>query len=138
MSIWFIFGTFKACAAPRGFSARANEFIRVVVADALHNFHLLLAIMLPIVDIVDGALILQTLQKCLVLALDPLRLQVPRIRVQRFGNGSALLPATTQVADRCLLLATARLVGRDGWHVAFLMLGEVLSLARQNARHTLQ
>ena len=94
--------------------------------------------MLPIVDIVDGALILQTLQKCLVLALDPLRLQVPRIRVQRFGNGSALLPAATQVADRCFLLATARLVGRDGWHVAFLMLGEVLSLARQNARHTLQ
>ena len=138
MSIWFIFGTFKACAAPRGFSARADELLRVVIADALDNFHLLLAIMLPIVDIVDGALILQTLQKCLVLALDPLRLQVPRICVQRFGNGSALLPAATQVAYRCLLLATARLVGGDGWHVAFLMLGEVLPLARQNARHTLQ
>ena len=138
MTIWFIFGTFKASAASRGLSARADELIRVVIADALNNFDLLLAVMLPIVDIVDGALILQPLQKCLVLALDPLRLQVPRIRVQRFGNGSALLPTATQVADRCLLLATARLVGWDGWHVAFLMLGEVLPLARQNARHPLQ
>ena len=108
-----------------------------MIADALHNFNLLLTIMLPIVDIVDGVLVLQSLQKRLVLALDPLRLQIPRIPVQRFGNGSALLPATTQVAYRCLL-TPSRLVGRDGWHVAFLMLGEVLSLARQNARHTLQ
>ena len=82
MTIWFIFGTFKASAASRGLSARADELIRVVIADALNNFDLLLAVMLPIVDIVDGALILKPLQKSLIFVLDPLRLQVPGVCIQ--------------------------------------------------------
>ena len=82
MAIWFIFGTFKASAASCGLSARADELIRVVIADALNNFDLLLAVMLPIVDIIDGALILKPLQKRLILALDPLRLQVPGVCIQ--------------------------------------------------------
>ena len=31
-----------------------------------------------------------------------------------------------------------RLVGRDGWHVAFVILREVVSLATHNASHLLE
>ena len=53
-----------------------------MIADALNNFDLLLAVMLPIVDIIDGALLLQALQKSLILVLDPLRLHIPCISIE--------------------------------------------------------
>ncbi len=58
-----------------------------MVADALDHLNFLLAICLPIVDIVDTVLLLQSLKKCLILYRDPLRLIVSCIPVQRFGNG---------------------------------------------------
>ena len=69
-----------------------------MVADVLHNFDLLLSVMLPIVDIVNRALFLQTLQKRLVFTCDPLRLEVPGIGVERFGNGAAFAPPAAQLA----------------------------------------
>ena len=51
-----------------------------MVADILDPFDLLFALVLPIVDVINGALILQTLQKSLILVENVLE-SLPKILI---------------------------------------------------------
>ena len=53
LAIWLVLSTFKAIASPvGGFPTVANQLSGVVIADALDDLELFLAVVLPIVDIV--------------------------------------------------------------------------------------
>ena len=57
-----------------------------MVADALDVFNLFLGLMLPIIDVVDGVLLLEALEQGLVLRGDSLGLNVPLTRIQRLSR----------------------------------------------------
>ena len=54
-----------------------------MVADVLYELDLTFALMLPIVDVIDGALLLESLKQGLVFLSDPLRLLVSDCLIQR-------------------------------------------------------
>ena len=54
-----------------------------MVADVLYELDLAFALMLPIVDVIDRALLLKPLEQGLVLLSDPLRLLVSDCLIQR-------------------------------------------------------
>lgn len=54
-----------------------------MVADVLYELDLAFALMLPIVDVIDGALLLESLKQSLVFLSDPLRLLVSDCLIQR-------------------------------------------------------
>ena len=54
-----------------------------MVADVLDELYLTFSFMLPIVDVINGALLLEPLEQGLVLLCDPLRLLVSDRLIQR-------------------------------------------------------
>lgn len=54
-----------------------------MVADVLYELDLAFALMLPIVDVIDGVLLLESLKQSLVFLSDPLRLLVSDCLIQR-------------------------------------------------------
>ena len=54
-----------------------------MVADVLYELDLAFALMLPIVDVIDGVLLLESLKQSLVFLSDPLRLLVSDGLIQR-------------------------------------------------------
>ena len=54
-----------------------------MVTDILYELDLAFALMLPIVDVIDGALLLESLKQSLVFLSDPLRLLVSDCLIQR-------------------------------------------------------
>lgn len=108
-----------------------------MVADVLDALDLLLPLVLPIVDIVDRILALQPLQKGLVLRGDALSLLIASGAIQGLCN---VLPTlSVHVALGVDALATFLfLEGGNRRHIAFLVLGEVLAGACQDAGHALE
>lgn len=96
-----------------------------MVANIFYHLDLLLPIVLPIVDIIDTLLLLESLQKLFVFDCDPLSILVASCRVQRFGNGlKTPIPQNVALGVRDLS-APLRLVGRDWRHISLLVLREV-------------
>ena len=108
-----------------------------MVADVFDQLHLALALVLPIVDVIDGVLLLEPLEQGLVLLSDSLRLLISYSLIQRLCNVLA-----SAASDRLVIVAANwhlfDLVGRDGRHVSFLVLREVLTGPRQDAGHAFE
>lgn len=136
MTIGLIFGTFKSIASAYRLSSSCLQNAGWMVADIFDPFDLLLALMVPIVDVINGTLILETLQKSLILVCDPLRLEHACRGIQTFVDG--LGTSLPHIGTIFTLASPFLLEGRDWRHVAFLMLWEILAWPRQDARHPLQ
>jgi len=109
-----------------------------MVADALDHLDFLLAIFIPIVDIVDTVLLLQSLQKRLVFYRDPLRLLVTSSPVQRFGNGLSASVGENFALRVGLFSVELGCVGWNRRHVPLLVLREVLPGTSQDTSHAFQ
>ena len=108
-----------------------------MVANIFNQLDLTLAFMLPIIYVVDGILLLEPFQQRLVLLSYPLSILVTNGNIERPSNGLSSAAANGLVAALPPGIFF-QLVGRNGRHVAFLVLWEVLAWSCQDAGHAFQ
>ena len=131
------------------------EQTRRMITDILHVFDLFLGCVLPIINVIDGVLLLKPFEKRFILSCDFLRREVPLVLIQRFRCNCKTFPRwpfpPLRLVSPCRFRewvigepVTRGLSGslncdwcvcRNRWHVSFLILWEVLALSGQYASH---